>query len=79
MVDPQITQFLELLSDPRYAMLFLLLTMWSLAWKGVALWRASHNNQRNWFIVMLIVNTVGILEIVYIFYFSKVKSTQAPQ
>ena len=47
------------------------LFLWSLLWKGIALWRASKNEQRNWFIVMLIVNTIGILEIVYLFFFAK--------
>ncbi len=47
------------------------LFLWSLLWKGIALWKASKNDQKNWFIVMLVVNTVGILELVYLFYFAK--------
>ena len=50
-----------------------LLVVWSLAWKGVALWRAGRNGDKWWFIVMLILNTVGIFEIIYIFGFSKEK------
>ncbi|OGH04064.1 MAG: hypothetical protein A2W22_00360 [Candidatus Levybacteria bacterium RBG_16_35_11] len=45
--------------------------IWSLLWKGLALWRAATLNQRIWFIVMLIFNTVGILELVYLFGFAK--------
>lgn len=60
-------------NDPKLQILFFVLTIWSLAWKGVALWKSSHNNQKNWFIVLLIANTFGILEIVYLFYFSKPK------
>jgi len=52
-------------------LLILVLAVWSLAWKGVALWKAGRNNQPAWFIIMLILNTAGILEIVYIFFFSK--------
>lgn len=48
-----------------------LLVIWTLPWKGVALWKAAHLSQRNWFIALLILNTVGILEILYIFVFSK--------
>lgn len=70
MVDPQTLQFLELLSNPYYALLFFALSVWSLVWKGIALWKSAHNNQRNWFIALLAINTLGILEIVYIFYFS---------
>jgi len=49
------------------------LFLWSLLWKGIALWKASRNEQRNWFIVMLVVNTIGILEITYLFFFVKKK------
>ena len=60
-------------NDPKLQVLFFALTIWSLAWKGFALWKSSHNNQRNWFIVLLVANTFGILEIIYLFYFSKPK------
>lgn len=45
-----------------------LLTTWDLAWKGFALWKAAKNNQRYWFVALLIVNSVGILPIIYILY-----------
>ncbi len=48
-----------------------LAVVWSMAWKGVALWRAGRNGHLVWFIVMFIVNTLGILEIIYIFAFSR--------
>lgn len=57
------------------ATLVYLLSIWSLIWKGIALWRAVNNNQRNWFIVMLVLNTVGILEIIYLFRFAKKRLT----
>jgi len=50
--------------------LFVLLIAWSLVWKGWALWRAARNNHSAWYIIMLILNTAGILEIIYIFAFS---------
>ncbi|MAG59971.1 hypothetical protein CMO96_04245 [Candidatus Woesebacteria bacterium] len=54
--------------------ILLALTLWSLAWKGFALWRAARGSQRNWFIAILVINTVGILEIIYIFIFSDKKA-----
>ena len=51
------------------------LLIWSIVWKGLALWNASKNNQKNWFIVILIINTIGILEIIYLFRFSKKRMT----
>jgi hypothetical protein len=53
--------------------IFFIIFLWSLLWKGLALWNSSKNGQRNWFLVMLIINTIGILEIVYLFAFSKKK------
>lgn len=55
--------------------LLYLLSLWSIVWKGLALWRASKNSQRNWFIVLLVLNTVGILDIIYLFRFAKNRMT----
>lgn len=43
---------------------------WTLPWKAVALWKSARANQVGWFIALLIINTLGILEILYIFLFS---------
>lgn len=51
------------------------LLVWSIAWKGIALWNASKNSQRNWFIAVLVINTLGLLEIIYLFRFAKKKMT----
>lgn len=51
--------------------LSVLLLFWVLPWKGMALWKASHKNHKTWFIVLLLLNTLAILEIFYIFVFSK--------
>jgi len=51
--------------------LIYVLVIWSLIWKGFGLWRASKNNSPAWFIAILILNTLGILEILYLFVFSK--------
>ena len=49
----------------------LVLAVWTIPWKGYALWLSAKNGQKKWFIVMLILNTVGILEIFYIFKIAK--------
>jgi len=54
-----------------YYILFVILLLWTIPWKGVALWRSARNGQKVWFIVMLILNTAAVLEIIYIFFFSK--------
>lgn len=50
-----------------------ILAIWTLVWKGLALWRAAKNNEPVWFVVLLVVNTLGILEILYLYVFFKPK------
>jgi hypothetical protein len=45
---------------------FVLVAMWDLAWKGVALWRAAHNNHLGWYVALLIINSAGLLPIIYL-------------
>lgn len=49
----------------------IVLLIWTLIWKGLAMWRAGRNNSPLWFAVLLVINTVGILDILYYFFFSK--------
>lgn len=51
---------------------FILILAWSLLWKGFALWFAAKRDEKWWFIAFLVINTLGILEIVYIFFIAKV-------
>lgn len=45
------------------------LLVWSIAWKGAALWHAARNTQTAWYVALLVINTVGILEIIYLAFF----------
>jgi len=56
---------------PGMVWVFVMLLIWSMIWKGIALWKAVKNNDLPWYIALLILNTVGILEIFYIYVFSK--------
>jgi len=49
----------------------LIIAVWTLPWKGVALWRAVKRKETAWFVALLVLNTLAILEIIYIFIFSK--------
>lgn len=55
---------------------FMLFAVWSLVWKGLALWRAAQRGDTAWFVVLLVVNTLGILEILYLYVFSKKSSRE---
>jgi Family of unknown function (DUF5652) len=49
--------------------LLIIVLLWTVILKGYALWHSARNSQKWWFIVLLIVNTVGILEIIYLIWF----------
>ncbi len=62
------------LGTPFWTAIVIILVIWEVVWKGIALWRAARNSHRVWFVWLLILNTVGILSIIYILAFSKRKS-----
>lgn len=47
--------------------------LWSLPWKGMALWKAAGRRDTWWFVVLLVVNTVGLLDIIYLYFISERK------
>ena len=47
------------------------LAVWELIWRSIALWKAAGHKQLTWFIVLAILNTAGILPIIYILFFQK--------
>jgi methionyl-tRNA synthetase len=51
--------------------LLTIIIVWTLVWKLIALWKSARQKQVVWFIVLGLVNTLGILEILYIFVFHK--------
>jgi hypothetical protein len=53
--------------------LLVIAMIWSLVWMGIAMWKAAKKHHIVWFVVFLIFHTLGILEILYIFWFSKIK------
>jgi len=49
--------------------------IWSVIWKGLALWKAAQRGSKIWFVALLVVNTVGVLEILYLYVFTKKTSS----
>lgn len=43
--------------------------------KGMALWKAGRRGEKGWFVALFIINTLGILELLYLLVFSKEKAT----
>jgi len=52
---------------------FLLVSLlaWALTWKGIALWKAAGRRDMVWFVILLVVNTLSILEIIYVLFVDK--------
>lgn len=53
------------------AILFFLLMIVVVALKGYALWHAAKRDEKGWFIALLIINTMGILELIYLYFIVK--------
>jgi hypothetical protein len=60
----------QILADPLF---LIAIALWTLPWKGYALWKAAQRGEKKWFVALLVINTLALLEIVYIFIFSKRK------
>jgi len=76
MTMPTFNFFVQTYGWPA-VLLIIVMVIWSLIWKGLALWKAAKNGDLGWFVVMLVVNTIGILEILYIYVFGKKKEQPA--
>jgi methionyl-tRNA synthetase len=64
----------ELASQLGISLWFLaVIVIWSIVWKLLAMWKSARKNHLVWFIIFAIVNTVGILEILYIYVFSEMR------
>ena len=54
-------------------LIIVLVAVWTLFWKSYAVWTAAKKNHKIWFIAVLVFNTFGILEIIYLFAVAKKK------
>lgn len=52
-------------------LILVILALWSLIWKGIALWRSARSGHQGWFVAFLLIQTLGILEIIYIVFVNK--------
>ena len=57
--------------------LIIIFLVWALVWKLLALWKSARRKSVIWFIVLALINTLGILEILYLFVFSEMKPQKA--
>ncbi|MEK7184558.1 MAG: DUF5652 family protein, partial [Patescibacteria group bacterium] len=50
------------------AILFFIIAIATVALKGYALWHAAKRDEKGWFVALLLINTLGILELVYLYF-----------
>ena len=58
--------------------IIVVILIWSAVWKLLALWKSARKGSPIWFILLAIINTVGILEILYIYVFSEINYKKKP-
>ena len=52
-------------------LILVLIMIWVLPWKGYALWTAAKRGHKLWFVAILVLNTLAILDIIYLFVIAK--------
>lgn len=64
----------EIVSNWRIIFLYVILPaliIWEAIWKAIALWKAGRNNHLYWFIAIFVINSLGILPIIYLIILKK--------
>jgi hypothetical protein len=65
--------------DPRILRVIIVMTLVTLPLKAVALWRAARAEQKGWYIALMLINTLGLLDLTYLFYFAKHNKAKSHQ
>ena len=63
----------NLMAPSIFGLPVLFILAWTILWKGLALWHSAQRKDVWWFVALLVINTMGLLELVYLFVFAKVK------
>lgn len=53
--------------DPQRRALLLAALTWDMVWKGASMWRAARDGSKPWFVTLLLTNTLGVLDAIYLF------------
>lgn len=53
------------------------IVIWDVTWKGFALWKAARSESKGWFIVLLLLNSIGLLPIIYLLLSNSAKSPKS--
>ena len=53
--------------------LWILISVFDLVVRGISLWRSAKSSRKYWFVALLVVNSMGILPLIYLAFFDKKK------
>ena len=48
-------------------LLIIVLVVWDIYWRAHALWLSAKKSEKGWFIALLIINSLGVLPIYYLY------------
>lgn len=51
--------------------IWVLVIIWDVVWRGIAMWRTAQQKKKIWFVVLLLINSVGILPLIYLLFIEK--------
>lgn len=54
-------------ANAKLQVLIVTIVTWQLAWKGFSMWRAARNDSKPWFVALLAINSMGVLDSFYLF------------
>jgi sorbitol-specific phosphotransferase system component IIC len=49
----------------------IVIVVWDSVWKLIAMWKSARNDQLVWFICIAVINTIGILPIIYLLLYKR--------
>jgi hypothetical protein len=55
--------------------LLVVIGIWDSIWKIFAMWKAARNDSKIWFVALMLLNTIGILPMIYLLIEGKLKKT----
>ena len=61
-----------------FLVMLALLSAWEMVWKGFGLWHSAQNKQKGWYVAMLLLNTAGLLPIIYLLWFKPKQKRETP-
>lgn len=60
-----------LLGTSAGVFVFAILLVWSGIFQAIAMWKAARRGETAWYIILLLIHTLGILDIIYIYAVAK--------